>query len=129
MATYEDGPGESGEIATDGRRRRDAAGTAVSAGGEAGSRPGEGSRPGAEGGGRPPAEGRPSAPLLKEATVLSRGYRALTLGIVSVVFLIAFEATAVGTAMPVAADELDGVSAYAFAFSALFSSAVLVLVL
>ncbi|GGO55949.1 MFS transporter [Streptomyces daqingensis] len=125
MATYEDGPGESGEIATDGRRRRDAAGTAVSAGGEAGSRPGEGSRPGAEGGGRPPAEGRPSAPLLEEATVLSRGYRALTLGIVSVVFLIAFEATAVGTAMPVAADELDGVSAYAFAFSALFTTALL----
>jgi MFS family permease len=58
-------------------------------------------------------------------TVLSRGYRALTLGIVSVIFLIAFEATAVGTAMPVAADELNGVSAYAFAFSALFTTALL----
>ncbi len=58
-------------------------------------------------------------------SVLGRGYLALTLGIVSVVFLIAFEATAVGTAMPVAADELDGVSVYAFAFSALFTTSLL----
>ena len=71
-------------------------------------------------GSRPPAAVPP-----REKTVLSRGYRALTLGIVSVIFLIAFEATAVGTAMPVAADELNGVSAYAFAFSALFTTALL----
>ncbi|MGH3312437.1 MAG: MFS transporter, partial [Streptomyces sp.] len=68
------------------------------------------------------------APNARPDTVLSRGYRALTLGIVSVVFLIAFEATAVGTAMPVAADELNGLSAYAFAFSALFTTALLGLV-
>ena len=37
------------------------------------------------------------------ATVLGRRFRALTLGIVSVVSLIAFEASAVNTAMPVAA--------------------------
>ncbi|MGH3312054.1 MAG: MFS transporter, partial [Streptomyces sp.] len=65
------------------------------------------------------------APNARPDTVLSRGYRALTLGIVSVVFLIAFEATAVGTAMPVAADELNGVSLYAYAFSALFTTALL----
>ncbi|RAJ69691.1 MFS transporter [Streptomyces sp. Amel2xB2] len=64
-------------------------------------------------------------PRPRAETVLSRGYLALTLGIVSVVFLIAFEATAVGTAMPVAADELDGVSVYAFAFSALFTTSLL----
>lgn len=57
--------------------------------------------------------------------VLGRAYRALTLGIVCTVLLIAFEATAVGTAMPVAADELNGVSAYAFAFSAYFTTALL----
>lgn len=57
--------------------------------------------------------------------VLGRTYRALTLGIVSVVLLIAFEATAVGTAMPVAADRLDGVSLYAFAFSAYFTTSLL----
>ena len=42
-----------------------------------------------------------------DETVLGRPYRALSIGIVSVVLLIAFEATAVGTAMPVAARELE----------------------
>ena len=54
--------------------------------------------------------------------VLGRSYRALSVGIVSVVLLIAFEATAVGTAMPVAARELDGVALYAFAFSGYFTT-------
>ncbi|MEH0578366.1 MFS transporter [Streptomyces sp. B21-108] len=58
-------------------------------------------------------------------TVLGRSYRALSVGIVSVVLLIAFEATAVGTAMPVAARELDGVSLYAFAFSGYFTTSLL----
>ncbi|OEU87591.1 MFS transporter [Streptomyces abyssalis] len=73
----------------------------------------------------PAPGGAPPLPRPRQETVLSRGYRALTLGIVSVVFLVAFEATAVGTAMPVAADELDGVSVYAFAFSALFTTSLL----
>ncbi|MFF7054838.1 MFS transporter [Streptomyces griseorubiginosus] len=54
--------------------------------------------------------------------VLGRSYRALSVGIVSVVVLVAFEATAVGTAMPVAARELDGVGLYAFAFSGYFTT-------
>ena len=54
--------------------------------------------------------------------VLSRKHRALSVGIVSVVLLIAFEATAVGTAMPVAARELDGLALYAFAFSGYFTT-------
>ncbi|MFG2604285.1 MFS transporter [Streptomyces sp. NPDC048514] len=54
--------------------------------------------------------------------VLGRSYRALSVGIVSVVLLIAFEATAVGTAMPVAARDLDGVALYAFAFSGYFTT-------
>ncbi|MDX3803011.1 MFS transporter [Streptomyces sp. AK04-3B] len=57
-----------------------------------------------------------------DETVLGRPYRALSIGIVSVVLLIAFEATAVGTAMPVAARELDGVPLYAFAFSGYFTT-------
>ncbi|MFE2988176.1 MFS transporter [Streptomyces sp. NPDC059262] len=61
--------------------------------------------------------------------VLGRGYRALSIGIVSVVLLIAFEATAVGTAMPVAARELDGLSLYAFAFSAYFTTSLFGMVL
>lgn len=67
----------------------------------------------------------PAAPAGTADSVLSAPFRALTLGIVSVVLLIAFEATAVGTAMPVAADELDGVSLYAFAFSAFFTTSLL----
>ncbi|MFJ5773635.1 MFS transporter [Streptomyces sp. NPDC093094] len=61
--------------------------------------------------------------------VLSRAHRALTIGVVSVVLLIAFEATAVGTAMPVAARELDGVSLYAFAFSGYFTTSLFGMVL
>ncbi|WP_328502909.1 MFS transporter [Streptomyces sp. NBC_00457] len=65
----------------------------------------------------------------RDETVLSRSYRALSVGIVSVVLLIAFEATAVGTAMPVAARELDGVSLYAFAFSGYFTTSLFGMVL
>src|SRR5438552_18374283 len=52
----------------------------------------------------------PAAPLPDgSGGVLGRKYRALTLGIISVVSLIAFEASAVNTAMPVAARALDGI--------------------
>ncbi|WP_059012434.1 MFS transporter [Streptomyces specialis] len=57
--------------------------------------------------------------------VLSRPYRALTLGCVSTILLIAFEAMAVGTAMPAAAEALDGVGLYAFAFSGFFTTSLL----
>ncbi len=70
-----------------------------------------------------------SAPTAADETVLSRAYRALSVGVVSVVVLIAFEATAVGTAMPVAARELDGVSLYAFAFSGYFTTSLFGMVL
>ncbi|MBD0708138.1 MULTISPECIES: MFS transporter [unclassified Streptomyces] len=64
-----------------------------------------------------------------KGSVLDAAHRALSIGIVSVVLLIAFEATAVGTAMPVAARELDGVSVYAFAFSAYFTTSLFAMVL
>src|SRR3954469_4802909 len=64
-----------------------------------------------------------------DESVLGRSYRALSVGIVSVVLLIAFEATAVGTAMPVAARELGGVSLYAFAFSGYFTTSLFGMVL
>ncbi|MFD9289899.1 MFS transporter [Streptomyces sp. NPDC060030] len=69
-----------------------------------------------------------TAPVPAEG-VLGRTYRALSIGIVSVVLLIAFEATAVGTAMPVAARELHGIPLYAFAFSAYFTTSLLAMVL
>ncbi|WP_374116894.1 MFS transporter [Streptomyces sp. MNU76] len=62
-------------------------------------------------------------------SVLSRSYRGLSIGIVSVVLLIAFEAMAVGTAMPVAARELDGIPVYGFAFSAYFTTSLFGMVL
>ncbi|MEV6110987.1 MFS transporter [Streptomyces sp. NPDC052109] len=65
----------------------------------------------------------------EEDGVLSRAYRALSIGVVSVVLLIAFEATAVGTAMPVAARDLDGVALYAFAFSGYFTTSLFGMVL
>ncbi|MFE3517055.1 MFS transporter [Streptomyces sp. NPDC059166] len=61
--------------------------------------------------------------------ILGRTHRALSIGIVSVVLLIAFEATAVGTAMPVAARELHGIPLYAFAFSAYFTTSLFAMVL
>ncbi|MCS0639139.1 MFS transporter [Streptomyces sp. LP05-1] len=72
-----------------------------------------------------PAPGGPGT----KAGVLDRAHRALSVGTVSVVLLIAFEATAVGTAMPVAARELHGVALYAFAFSAYFTTSLFAMVL
>ncbi|MEU5582879.1 MFS transporter [Streptomyces huasconensis] len=68
------------------------------------------------------AAGTTAPPRPEGPGVLGRPYRALSIGIVSVVLLIAFEATAVGTAMPIAARELDGVALYAFAFSGYFTT-------
>ncbi|MGW0336184.1 MFS transporter [Streptomyces sp. NPDC003011] len=76
-----------------------------------------------------PDAAAPSVVAEGDETVLSRAYRALSVGIVSVVLLIAFEATAVGTAMPVAARELDGVPLYAFAFSGYFTTSLFGMVL
>ncbi|MFD4537439.1 MFS transporter [Kitasatospora sp. NPDC058397] len=73
-----------------------------------------------------------SAPIPSEPDpgggVLSGRYRALTLGIVSVVLVIAFEATAVNTAMPTAARQLNGIGLYAFAFSGYFTTTLFALV-
>ncbi|QNS05937.1 MFS transporter [Streptomyces xanthii] len=71
----------------------------------------------------------PATAVTEDGGVLGRAYRALSIGIVTVVLLIAFEATAVGTAMPVAARELDGVSLYAFAFSGYFTTSLFGMVL
>ncbi|TYC15205.1 MFS transporter [Actinomadura syzygii] len=50
--------------------------------------------------------------------VLRAGYRGATFGIVLVVTLLAFESMAVGTVMPVVTDDLNGLSLYAWGFSA-----------
>ncbi|NGN66300.1 MFS transporter [Streptomyces sp. A7024] len=74
-------------------------------------------------------QGRTAASEPRAEGVLGRTYRMLTLGIVTVVLLIAFEAMAVGTAMPAAARDLHGVGLYAYAFSAYFTTALAAMVI
>ncbi|MCF2532290.1 MFS transporter [Yinghuangia soli] len=77
------------------------------------------------------AETSPESPgetPAQPTSVMEKPYRALTLGIVSVVLLIAFEAMAVGTAMPVAVRDLDGMSLYGLAFSGYFTTSLLAMV-
>lgn len=68
-------------------------------------------------------------PPSSQGGILGAAYRTLSIGIISVVLLIAFEATAVGTAMPVAARELEGIGLYASAFSAYFTTSLFGMVL
>lgn len=65
----------------------------------------------------------------REEGPLSPDYWRLTVGIVSVVLLVAFEAMAVATAMPVAVRALHGLASYAFAFSAFLSASLVGMVL
>ncbi|MEV5448292.1 MFS transporter, partial [Streptomyces sp. NPDC052644] len=55
--------------------------------------------------------------------------RAMTVGSVALVSLLAFEALAVGTAMPTVARALDGLGLYALAFGGSFAAGVLAMVL
>ncbi|REE97533.1 MFS transporter [Thermomonospora umbrina] len=61
--------------------------------------------------------------------LLSGGHRLPTLGIVLVITLLAFEAMAVGTVMPVVADDLDGLALYGWVFSSLLIASMLATVL
>ncbi len=61
--------------------------------------------------------------------MVSRPYRALSIGLVALVTLQAFEAMAVATAMPVIARELDGMYLYNLAFSATLAASVIATVL
>ncbi|MEU8351229.1 MFS transporter, partial [Streptomyces sp. NPDC048845] len=90
---------------------------------------------GGPGAGKPPAarggsgtgvggDGRPAAD-----SIWRRPFRGLTLGIISVVSLIAFEASAVNTAMPIAAQALDGIPLYAYAFSGYFTASLFAMAL
>jgi MFS family permease len=60
---------------------------------------------------------------------LSKRYRVVTGGLIGLVTLVAFEALAVSTAMPVVAQELGGVRSYGLAFSLFLTTQLLGLVL
>lgn len=57
--------------------------------------------------------------------LLGAGYRAVTLGIVTLVSLIAFESLAIATVMPSVALALDGMAWYALAFGAALAASVI----
>jgi MFS family permease len=59
-------------------------------------------------------------PAVRPPSLLTGPYRLPTIGITLVIVLLAFESMAVGTAMPVAARDLNGLPLYAWAFSAVF---------
>jgi MFS family permease len=68
------------------------------------------------------------APAPKPAGVLSPEYRALTVGMVALITLVAFESLAVTTAMPTVAAALDGLALYALAFGGPLASGVVAMV-
>src|SRR5690349_17125003 len=65
-----------------------------------------------------PSRAEPTGQVSSEPGGVGVSRRALAIGICTTVVAIAFESIAVATAMPVAARELNGLSYYAWAFSA-----------
>lgn len=68
--------------------------------------------------GRRPAGQRPAGPM-------APAYRLVTLCLVALVSIIAFEAMAISTAMPIIARDLDAVRSYGLAFSAMLTTQLL----
>lgn len=62
---------------------------------------------------------------MDEGSIWDAGHRRTTIGLLTLVTLVAFEAMAVGTAMPSAVAELDAVAWYAWPFSAFLVTSVL----
>ncbi|MGY1608499.1 MFS transporter [Geodermatophilus sp. SYSU D00700] len=65
----------------------------------------------------------------ERASIWDAAHRRTTIGLLTLVTLVAFEAMAVGTAMPRAVAELDGVAWYAWPFSAFLVASVVGMVL
>ena len=71
-----------------------------------------------------------SAPTTAVSTSLWRGeHRPLTIGIVSLITLAAFEAIGTATAMPVVARDLDALGSYTWAFNAFIAASLLAMVI
>ncbi|GII78669.1 MFS transporter [Sphaerisporangium rufum] len=65
------------------------------------------------------------SPAAAPSGVFGRPYRALSTGMVALVFLMAFEYLAVATAMPAVARELDGLALFGLAFSGSMAAGVI----
>ncbi|MEU9505597.1 MFS transporter [Micromonospora sp. NPDC048170] len=70
----------------------------------------------------------PAAPATGGAGLLAPRLRAMTVGSIALISLLAFEALAVGTAMPTVARSLDGLALYGIAFGGTFAAGVLAMV-
>ena len=81
--------------------------------------PGRSPGDGAAGGACPPRVRTPALPA-RTADLFAPGLRGLTLGIVSTITLIALESLAIGTVMPIVADELGDLPLYGWVYSAFF---------
>ena len=71
----------------------------------------------------------PDATTAKVEGPLGRSYLEVTLAVLALVTIVAFEAMAVSTAMPAVARDLDAVRAYGFAFSVMLTTQLLGIVL
>ncbi|MBG0824248.1 MFS transporter [Planomonospora sp. ID91781] len=82
-----------------------------------------------------PAGRRPYGPIMTTTVlepplgIFARRHRAVTIGMVALIVLVAFEALAVATAMPVVGRELDGLGLYALAFSGALAAGMIATVL
>ncbi|MGW4498510.1 MFS transporter [Micromonospora sp. NPDC004336] len=74
------------------------------------------------------ATAAPAGPVPPPAGLFAPRLRAMTIGSVALVSLLAFEALAVGTAMPTVARSLDGLALYGIAFGGPFAAGVLAMV-
>jgi MFS family permease len=72
-----------------------------------------------------PASAAPAESRAAADTVFSPRYRAMSIGVLLSVSVVAFQALGVGTVMPAVARELDGLAAYGWAFSAFMLASVL----
>ncbi|MGS2619409.1 MFS transporter [Micromonospora sp. LZ34] len=74
------------------------------------------------------ATAAPAGPVAPALGLFAPRLRAMTVGSVALVSLLAFEALAVGTAMPTVARSLDGLALYGIAFGGPFAAGVLAMV-
>jgi len=66
------------------------------------------------------ATAKPRTATARTADLFAPAYRGLTIGLVSTITLVALESLAIGTVMPIVADELGDLSLYGWVYSAFF---------
>jgi MFS family permease len=67
-----------------------------------------------------PASSKPMTTMARTADLFAPAYRGLTIGLVTTITLVALESLAIGTVMPIVADELGDLALYGWVYSAFF---------